>query len=83
MNGKEIERTFIKKANQIVSFKFGNFQFLDFMNIPGAATSPNSFLEAYKTNDTKSFIPYEWFDSTDKLKDQPFPSLDDFFGSTK
>ena len=35
---REIELTVIKKANQYISFKFGNVQFLDIMNFLGGAT---------------------------------------------
>ena len=45
----EIEPTVIKKANQFVSFKFGDIQLLDFLNCLNGATSLDSFLKAYKT----------------------------------
>ena len=49
-----------KKTNQFTSFKFGDFQFLDIMNFLGRATSlVSSFLEAYKTSQTKRYFPYE------------------------
>ena len=41
-----IEPIVIKKANQLVSFKFGNVQFRDFLNFLGGATSPDSNLKA-------------------------------------
>ena len=62
VNDPDIEPTVIKKANQLVSFKFGDSQLLDIMNFFGGATSLDSFLKAYKTKDTKGFLPYEWFD---------------------
>ena len=43
---RDIEPTVIKKANQFVSFKFGDIQLLDIMNFLGGATSLDSFLEA-------------------------------------
>ena len=43
----------LKKANHFVSFKFGDVQFLDILNILGGATSLDSFLKAYKTKQTK------------------------------
>ena len=45
---KEIEPTVIKKANDFISFKFGDVQFLDIMNFLGGATTLDSFLKAYK-----------------------------------
>ena len=40
-----IEPTVIKKANQFISFKFGDIQLLDILNFLGGATSLDSFLE--------------------------------------
>ena len=59
VNDRDIEPTVIKKANQFVSFKFGDIQLLDIMNFFGGATSLDSFLKAYKTKETKGFFPYE------------------------
>ena len=54
---QQTEPTVIKKANQFVSFKFGDVQLLDIMNFLGRATSLESFLKAYKTEETKGFSP--------------------------
>ena len=62
INEGNMEPIVIKKANQFVSFKFGDVQLLDIMNFLGGATSLDSFLKAYKTAETKGFFPYEWFD---------------------
>ena len=59
INERNMEPTVIKKANHIVSFKFGDVQLLDIMNFLGGATSLDSFLKAYKTAETKGFFPYE------------------------
>ena len=59
VNERNIEPTVIKKANQLVSFKFGDFQLLDIMNFLEGATSLDCFLKAYKTSETKGFFPYE------------------------
>ena len=53
----DIQPTVIKIANHFVSFKFGGVQFLDILNFLGGATSLDSFLKAYKTNETKRFFP--------------------------
>ena len=58
-NERNMVPTVIKKANQFVSFKFGDVQLLDIMNFPGGATSLDSFLKAYKTAEAKSFFPHE------------------------
>ena len=67
VNERNIEPTVIKKANQFISFKFGDIQLLDIMNFLGGATSLDSLLKAYKTSETKGFFPYEWFDHPDKM----------------
>ena len=55
INDKEAEPMVIKKANDFISFKFGDIQFLDIMKFLGGATSLDSFLKAYKAGETKGF----------------------------
>ena len=57
INERQIEPTVIEKANQFVSFKFGDVQLLDNMNFFGGATSLDSFLKAHRTEETKGFSP--------------------------
>ena len=35
-------------------------------------------MKAYKASETKSFSPYEWFDSSDKLDCTEFPPCETF-----
>ena len=49
---RDIEPTVIKKANQFISFKFGDIQLLDILNFLGGAASLDSFLKAYRTSIT-------------------------------
>ena len=79
VNERDIEPTVIKKANQLVSFKFGGVQLLDIMNFLGGATSLDSFRKAYKTKETKGFFPYEWFDCPEKMNNKELPPYDSFF----
>ena len=79
VNERDIEPTVIKKANQFVSFKFGDIQLLDIMNFLGGATSLDSFLKAYKTKETKGFFPYESFDCPEKKNNKELPPYDSFF----
>ena len=83
VNERQIEPTVIKKANQFVSFKFGDVQFLDIMNVFGGATSLDSFFKAYKTEESKSFFPYEWFDIPEKLNNKGVPPNDSFFSKLR
>ena len=78
-----MEPTVIKKANQNVSLKFGDVQLLDIMNFLGGATSLDSFLKAYKTTETKGFLPYEWFDCPQKMNNSELPPYDTFFSKLR
>ena len=82
-NERQIEPTVIKKANQFVSFKFGDVQLLDILKFLGGATSLDSFLEAYKTEETKGFFPYEWFDNPEKLNNKELPPYNSFFSKLR
>ena len=48
INERNMEPIVIKKANQFVSFKFGDVQLLDIMNFLGGATRLDSFLKLTK-----------------------------------
>ena len=76
---RNIELSFSKKANQFISFKFGDIQLLEIIKFLGGATSLDSFLKAYKTSETKRFFPYEWFDHPDKLQNPELPPYDAFY----
>ena len=78
VNERDIEPTVIKKANQFISFKFGDIQLFVIMNFLGGATSLDSFLKAYKTSETRGFFPYEWFDHPDKMQNTELPHLTPF-----
>ena len=79
VNKRDIEPTVIKKANQFISFNFGDIQLLDIMNFLGGARSLDSFLKAYKTSETKKIFPYEWFDHPDKMQNTELPPYDAFY----
>ena len=78
LNERDIEPTVIKKANQFISFKFGDIQLLDIMNFLGGTRSLHSFLKAYKAAKTKRFLPYERFDHPDKMPHTERPPYDAF-----
>ena len=54
-------------------------QLLDIMNFLGGATSLDSFLIAYKTEEAKGFFPFEWFDNPEKLNNKELHPYDSFF----
>ena len=69
----------MEKANQFVSFKFGDIQLLDILIFLVGATSLDSFLKAYKTKETKGFFAYEWLDCPEKTNNKKLPPYDSFF----
>ena len=83
INERNMEPIVIKKANQFVSFNFGDVQLLDIMNFLVGATSLDSFLKAYKTAETKGFFPYEWFDCPQKMNNSELPPYDAFFSKLR
>ena len=56
---------------------------MDILNFLGGATSPNSFLKAYKTSETKVYFPYEWFDQSAKKKNTELPTYDAFYSKLR
>ena len=78
VNERDIETTVITKANQFISFKFGDIELLDKMNFLGGATSLDSFLKAYKTSETKRFSPTNGLITLTKCRIQKFPHLTPF-----
>ena len=83
INERDLEPNVIKKANQFISFSFGDIQLLDIMNFLGGATSLDSSLKAYKTSETKVFSPYEWFDHPDKLQNTELSPCDAFYSKLR
>ena len=83
LNDKTVKPTVIKKANQLISLKFGDVQFLDIVNFFGGATTLDSFLKAYQSEETKGYFPFEWFDSPSELDCSHLPPYDYFFSKLK
>ena len=81
INERNMEPNVIEKANQFLSYEFGDVQLLDIMNFLGGATSFDSFLKAYKTTETIGFFPYERFDCPQKMSNSELPPYDAFFSN--
>ena len=78
VNERDIEPTVIKKANQFISFKFGDIQLSDILNYFGGATSLDSFLKAYKTSERKDFSPTNGLITLTKCRIQNCPHMTPF-----
>ena len=83
VNQRDIKPTVINKANQFISFKFGDIQLLDIKNLLGGATSLDSFLKAYKTSETRGYFPYERFDHPDKMPNTELFLYDAFYSNLR
>ena len=83
VNERDFEPTVIKKANQFISLKVGDFQLLDIMNFFGGATSLHSCVKAYRTSETKGFSPNERFDHPNKMQNTEPPTYDAFYSKLR
>ena len=73
----------VEEANQFVSFKFGDVQLLNIMNIRGGEASLDSFLKAYEISKTKVFFPFEWIDCPQKMNNSELLPYDAFFSKLR
>ena len=55
----------------------GHIEFL------GGAKNLDSFLNAYKTSETKGFFPYEGLDHADKMQNTELPPNDAFYSKLR
>ena len=83
VNEREIEPSVIIKANQFISFKFGDNQLLDKMNFLNGALRLDFLLKAYRTSETKGFFPYECFHTIDKMQNTELPPYDAFYSKLR
>ena len=56
-----------KNGNQIMFILTNSFRFLDIINYLGPGTSYKKWVKAYECETVKSWFPYEWFDTPEKL----------------
>ncbi|XP_078356057.1 uncharacterized protein LOC144640871 [Oculina patagonica] len=65
-----------KNCNKIMFLLTPSFRFLDIINYLGPGTSYEKWVKAYGSEAQKSWFPYEWFDTPEKLD---YPGLPDYF----
>ena len=56
-----------EKQGQIMYMKTPHFVFLDVINYLAPGITYDKWVKTYGAKQTKSWLPYEWFDSADKL----------------
>ena len=62
----------VKNGNKTMFFLTWGFHFLNIINHLGPGTSYEKWVKAYECKTVKSWFPYEWFDTPEKLD---FPGL--------
>ena len=69
----------IKKTNSYMAISMERLKFLDICQYLAPGSSYSKFFKAYIVEEAKSYFPYCWFDSAEKLNDDKLPSYDSFF----
>ena len=73
----------VKKTNQYTAIATSRFKFLDITNYLAAGCSYSKFLKAYDIQESKSYLPYEWFDDVAKLNYESLPPYEAFYSKLK
>ena len=71
----------IKKGSSYMTIKTADFKFLDIIYYIAPGFNYDSFLKAYKADQQKSYFPYEFLDSYNKLSCKQFPEYEAFYSS--
>ena len=71
---QETEVVAAEKEGRIMFIKTPRYNFLDIMNYMAPGTTYDKWVKTYGAKQTKSWLPYEWFDSPDKLDYPGLPS---------
>ena len=72
-----------KNGNKIMFILTNNFRFLDIINYLGPGTSYEKWVKAYECETVKSWFPYEWFDTPEKLDFRGLPKYEDWYSKLK
>jgi len=72
-----------KNRNKNLFFLTWGFRFLDIINYLGPGTSYDKWVKAYRCKTVKSWFPYEWFDTPEKLDFPGLPKYEDWYSKLK
>ena len=72
-----------KNGNKIMFILTNSFRFLDIMNYLGPGTSYEKWVKAYECETVKSWFPYEWFDTPEKLDFPGLPKCEEWYSKLK
>jgi hypothetical protein len=73
----------VKKNNAYACIASDKFRILDICNYLAAGTSYSQFLKAFQIEEKKSYFPYEYLSSFEKLNETSLPPYDSFYSSLK
>ena len=73
----------IKKNNAYACISTDHLKFLDVSHFLAPGTSYAKFLKAYQVEESKGYLPYEWFDDISKLDHTELPPPSAFYSSLK
>ena len=72
-----------KNGSKIMFLLTDRLRFLDIINYLGPGTSYERWIKAYDCKGTKSWLPYEWFDSEEKLDYEGLPEYEHWYSKLK
>jgi len=72
-----------KKGGKTMFMHTQDFRFLDIINYVGPGTSYEKWVKAYGSEGEKSWFPYEWFDSPEKLDHPGLPEYAEWYSALK
>ena len=67
-----------KNGNKIMFILTNSFRFLDIMNYLGPGISYEKLVKAYECENVKSWLPYDWFDTPEKIDFRGIPKYEDW-----
>ena len=72
-----------KNGSKIMFILTNSFRFLDIMNYLGPGTSYEKWEKAYECDTVRTWFPYEWFDTPEKLDFRGLPKYEEWYSKLK
>jgi len=72
-----------KNGNKTMFLLTWGFRFLDIINYLGPGASYEKWVKAYECKTVKSWFPYEWFDTPEKLDYPGLPKYEEWYSKLK
>jgi len=72
-----------KNGNKTIFMHTRGFRFLDVIKYLGPGTSYQKWVKAYECKAVKSWLPYEWFETPEKLDYPGLPNYPEWYSKQK